>query len=169
MSQDSSPPTPLATWNPARGVWETNQQAICGHLEPYSQTWPKWGSMRTGEVFALPMPAPLTGGSASSSSQLLGTPNAHPRTHSPRDVDHGIQLANQVMALLPTPQAHDSHSPKTPEQVAAMRERTGAGVRNLNEEVITLLPMPVADNSRGLPPESTDYQSLANVAATLTD
>ena len=27
---------------------------------------------------------------------LLGTPNAHPRTHSPRQVDHGIQLANQV-------------------------------------------------------------------------
>jgi hypothetical protein len=32
----------------------------------------------------------------------------------------------------------------------------------------SLLPTPVADNSRGLPSESTDYQSLANVAATLT-
>ncbi len=26
----------------------------------------------------------------------LGTPTAHPRTHTPREVDHGIQLANQV-------------------------------------------------------------------------
>jgi hypothetical protein len=98
MSQDYSAPTPLATWNPARGVWEMNQQAICGHSEPYSQTWPRWGSMRNGEVFVLPTPAHPTAGSASSS----------------------------------------------------------------------LLPTPVADNSRGLPSESTDYQSLANVAATLT-
>jgi site-specific DNA-cytosine methylase len=29
-----------------------------------------------------------------------GTPNAHERTHSPRDVDHGIQLANQVKGSL---------------------------------------------------------------------
>lgn len=35
----------------------------------------------------------------------------------------------------PTPQAHDSVGGKTPEQVLAMRERTGAGVSNLNEEV----------------------------------
>lgn len=33
-----------------------------------------------------------------------------------------------------TPQAHDAQGPKTPEQIQLMRERTGAGVRNLNEE-----------------------------------
>lgn len=38
-------------------------------------------------------------------------------------------------AQWPTPQAHDSQGPKTPEQIAAMRERTGAGVSNLNERV----------------------------------
>ncbi len=36
----------------------------------------------------------------------------------------------------PTPQAHDSGEGKTPEQIEAMRVRTGAGVRNLNEEAL---------------------------------
>jgi len=136
MSQGYSAPTPTATWNRARGVWETNQQAICGHLEPYSQTWPKWGSMRNGEVYEQPTPAHPTADSVCSS-------------------------------LLPTPQAHDAVAGKTPEQVAAMRARTGPGVRNLNEE-IHLLPTPVADNSRGLPSAQTDYQSLPNAVADLT-
>ena len=74
MSPDSSAPTPIATWNPARGVWETNQTAICGHSEPFSQTWPKQGSMRNGAVFARPTPAPRTDGNGCLS--LLPTPEA---------------------------------------------------------------------------------------------
>lgn len=35
----------------------------------------------------------------------------------------------------PTAQAHDAQGPKTPAQVATARERTGAGVANLNEAV----------------------------------
>lgn len=35
-------------------------------------------------------------GRAVNESVRVGTPTAHPRTHDPRDVDHGIQLANQV-------------------------------------------------------------------------
>ncbi len=31
---------------------------------------------------------------------LWATPQAHPRTHSPRQVDHGVQLANQVSGQL---------------------------------------------------------------------
>jgi hypothetical protein len=47
--------------------------------------------------------------------------------------------------LLPTPQAHDKHGAKTPDQVAAMRAR-GAGVRNLNEVAVNelLLRTPTA-------------------------
>lgn len=33
-----------------------------------------------------------------------------------------------------TPQAHDAVGPKTPEQIEAQRQRTGSGVRNLNED-----------------------------------
>ena len=43
------------------------------------------------------------------------------------------------------------------------------GGSQLADPALTLLPTPVADNSRGLPSSQTDYQSLANVAAALTD
>jgi hypothetical protein len=33
----------------------------------------------------------------------FGTPNSHPRTHTPRDVDHGVQLANQIGGPLNPP------------------------------------------------------------------
>ncbi len=35
----------------------------------------------------------------------------------------------------PTPQAHDRHGAKTPQQAQAVRDRSGGGVRNLNVEV----------------------------------
>lgn len=46
-----------------------------------------------------------------------------------------------------------------PEHAAAERSSVAAG--------LTLLPTPVADNSRGLPSSGTDYASLANVAVSL--
>lgn len=66
----------LATWNPARGVWEKEQMNLCGHSELYSETWPTSGSMRGGTVFELPRPAPRTVASASSSSPILPTPTS---------------------------------------------------------------------------------------------
>ena len=71
MSADCSQPRLIATWNPARGVWETTQTAICEHLEPYSQTWPTSGMTRAGVAYERPTPARLMDGSASS---LLPTP-----------------------------------------------------------------------------------------------
>jgi hypothetical protein len=54
----------------------------------------------------------------------------------------------------PTPQAHDQVGGKTPEQVQVMRERTGAGVSNLNEAV-AFWPTPSAMNPNdGQAPEA---------------
>lgn len=61
----------IATWNPARSVWETDQAAICGHLEPFSQTWPTSGMTRNGVAYALPTWAPHTADSGSSSLPLV--------------------------------------------------------------------------------------------------
>jgi hypothetical protein len=66
---------------------------------------------------------------------------------------HQVNLQDQVCTVeaekakphWPTPQAHDSQGGKTPEQVREMRERTGAGVSNLNEEV-HLWPTPNVPN-----------------------
>ena len=96
---DSLARQPLATWNPARGVWETTQVAICGHLEPYSQTWPKWGMTRRGVAFALPTPAHPTDGYESSSLLLLPTVKA---TSNENRQSLGYS-PNLGMVLLPTP------------------------------------------------------------------
>ena len=45
--------------------------------------------------------------------------------------------------------------------------RHGHSVAGAGGSALTLLPTPVADNSRGLPSASTDYASLANVAVSL--
>lgn len=169
---------------------------LCGHLAPYSQTWPTSGSMRTGVLYPLLTRELRTDGRGSSSSRgpLLPTPETgqSPNGHGVRDgrsgnghqsgnsLDntvrdllktptaqlaanggsqhpdkrrqggHGPTLADQVEHLLPTPQAHDAVKGKTPEQIAAMRARSGAGVRNLNEVAETLLlPTPTAMDSHG--------------------
>ena len=50
-----APPASLATWNSARGVWETTQPSLlCGHLAPYSDPWPTSGTTHGGSCFALP-------------------------------------------------------------------------------------------------------------------
>src|SRR5690606_33900929 len=77
MSPESSPQQPMATWSPARGVWETPVvNLLCGHSEPFSQTWPASGSMRSGRAWERPTSAPRTGAAACSSSPGLPTPRA---------------------------------------------------------------------------------------------
>lgn len=63
----------------------------------------------------------------------------------------GPNLPNLVSEMWPTPTAHDALTPKTPEQVAAMRARApkrkgggSPGVSNLNETVAALWPTPTA-------------------------
>ena len=67
----------------------------------------------------------------------------------------GWNLDDQVAALWPSPQAHDAASPKTPEQIAHMKQtaakRQGGGppgVRNLNE-VASTWPTACAADARG--------------------
>lgn len=78
--------------------------ALCGHSEPWLETWPAWGMAVGGAVFALPTPAPLMDGSACSS---LPTPTASMATGagtSGRDGGPNLQTA---VDLLPTPRATD--------------------------------------------------------------
>ena len=113
------PRQPLATWNPASSVWETQESHICGHSVVFSETWPSSGMTRAGVAYALPTWEPPTDAGVCSSSP----------------------------GLLPTPQAHDAVKGKTAEQVARMRS-FGHGVANLNEVVEnTLAPSSGAPGS----------------------
>ena len=144
---------PIATWNPARGAWETPVlNLLCGHLEPFSQTWPKSGSMRSGSVFPRPVPGPaISAGGCSSSRGLLPTPNATDSQGGPRAVpetrtsggpDFGPRLRDVAPTLLPTPTSNVSG--RTGEQHMAMREAIGRTTPSQLEAAVQLLPTPRA-------------------------
>ncbi len=68
---------PMATWNPDRQVWETSQADLFSEqLEPYSETFPTAGSMRSGRLWRRPTSAPATAAGGCSSSPGLPTPKA---------------------------------------------------------------------------------------------
>mgnify|MGYP000862414219 CR=1 FL=1 len=121
----------LARWDRATSSWRTSQLCLLEGSTPFSERWPTSGTMRSGQLYARPTWAPRTDASASSSS-------------------HGW----------PTPQSHDAVGGKTPAQVLAMRERTGAGVSNLNE-VAETWATPTADDANNVTRTSGQMQSLA--------
>lgn len=131
--------------------------------ERFSGTWPRSIMCSQQTVFPLPPLAPRTSaigsslllpspikrdgsnrgtqrgagstarGGGASLMQVLPTPTSHDRTHTPRPVDHGRQLANEI-ALLPTPTASTGGDGERPD-----------GVRKLLEpELRRLLPTPNA-------------------------
>lgn len=121
---------PWAVWHPASSSWRTYAGTSHSGSRKFSGTWPTSGSMRDGACYEHPTWEHPT--SVPASSSLLGTPTSHPRTHGPRDVDHGIALANQV-ALLPTPRSNEANGTGD----------HGTGGRDLRTEV-SLLPTPRA-------------------------
>lgn len=81
--------------------------------------------------------------------KMLPTPTTDDASNVTQDSGEFQSLAREMHNLLPTPQAHDAQGGKTPEQVAAMRER-GHGVSNLNEVVPHLfLPTPNSSDYKG--------------------
>ncbi len=121
----------LARWDRATSSWRTSQLCLLEGSTPFSERWPTSGTMRSGQLYARPTWAPRTDASASSSS-------------------HGW----------PTPQSHDAVGGNTPAQVLAMRERTGAGVSNLNE-VAETWATPTVDDANNVTRASGQMQSLA--------
>lgn len=116
-------PEPIATWNPARGVWERPETNIlCGHSGLFSETWPTSGMTQGGALYPLPTPGHLTGASGfSSSPDLLPTPRTADGMHSTmaanrermaRNRSDGVRAwrgtIEEAVSLLPTPNATDS-------------------------------------------------------------
>lgn len=113
---------PIARWNPARGVWETDRvNLFCGHSEPYRETWPAWGIVHDGVAYSLPRPEHLTAGNESLSG-LFGTPTSRDYKGVP---GKNVQMASlpRDVSLLPTPTHHDEKN----EMPLAGRKRNNRG------------------------------------------
>lgn len=53
-------PGSLATYDHDSSSWKTHQFSLLGGLEPFVETWPRWGMMLAGELYPLLMPDSLT-------------------------------------------------------------------------------------------------------------
>ena len=87
----------LATWNPERDVWETDQgDLISGHLAVFSETWPTSVSMRKSSVYARPTWVPATDDSACS---YLPTPRSSDTNGPGAHGTGGLDLRTVISAL----------------------------------------------------------------------
>lgn len=122
---------PMATWNPARGVWEKTGMAslLCEHLEPFSETWPTSGMTRNGQAYELPTPVLPTTASESSS---LPTPTTrdYKDGSQPHERDGVVQtdtvaraIFNSGEILLPTTRTSMANGP-TQKEIAAGNPKT---------------------------------------------
>lgn len=102
----------LAKWSQEECLWKTAQYSLLGDSELFSETWPRWGSMRNGESFQRQIPALRT---FASESGLWPTPNALPASNdlNLRCSGDGRSKPNKLgwavaESLYPTPVASDT-------------------------------------------------------------
>jgi hypothetical protein len=139
----ASMPVSLANYDPASSSWKTSQHCFLEGWEPFSETWPRSGMMRSGKAFPLQPLAPLTDANASGLWPTPVQPNGGRTLH---HVDEWrgasayhngkkvqVDLA-QAVKLWPTPQARDHFPAHKPEYIAAKKAQ-GHGMSNLNDAI----------------------------------
>lgn len=151
----------LARYDPDTCSWKTPQYSLLGDLVPFSETWPRWGTMRSGACWAQPMWEPRTRGTESGLWPTPNVPNggrsvAHVtewsesgRTayHKGKKVQVGLESA---VRLWPTPLAN-SHT-------GAGHGPNKKGGMNL-QTAVKKWPTPVASMHKGSSPASLTRKS----------
>ena len=126
-------------------LWKTHQCSLLGDLEPFSETWPRWGLMRSGECWEQQTLAHRTSGTEFGLSEKLPTPQASDyitkKTSASWKAKGGVNfsLSNpEIQAKWPTPRARDY---KDGETIPPSRK--------LNPELATLGQRVIIDGATG--------------------
>jgi hypothetical protein len=111
-------------YDPDSSLWKTHQCSLLGDLEPFLETWPKWGLMRSGEcweqmplahptkesAFGFTVPTPVA--SDGTTGSLIGKNDSfyETRTGMPRKVNQngkdGSVGLGRLVQMWPTPDAN---------------------------------------------------------------
>jgi len=98
----------LAKYDPVTHTWKTRQFSLLGGSTEFSETWPRWGLMRDGELYLLPMSERTI---CERESGLLPTPtvcgNYNRKGASPTS---GDGLITALRKMWPTMLARDSRT-----------------------------------------------------------
>jgi len=99
----------LARFDPDTSSWRTPQCSLIEDLDVFSETWPRWGSMRNGACWARMTPAPPTSENESGYWRTPTMRDNHPSKFDPNRADCQMQLAHQVAMpdRWPTPRAQE--------------------------------------------------------------
>lgn len=108
----------FARYNPDTSTWKTAQCSLLADSDEFSETWPRWGSMRNGASYLRPIPALPTFESASGLWQTPVADDAVNRVRGKYNSRGEPKLSAQVLNR-PTPRARDSQ----PEGLEAGRRR----------------------------------------------
>jgi hypothetical protein len=139
-------------YDPNSSLWKTHQCSLLGDLEPFLETWPKWGLMRSGECWEQITLERHIRGTESGLSERIPTPlTSDHKRRGPNSKQQGLP---EYVRKWATPTTMDSLPPKS--QQALLKEATQARPgrskpANLRDQVsnmdnwIKLLPTP---NSR---------------------
>jgi hypothetical protein len=151
----------FAWYDPDTHSLRTVQCSLLEASTLYSETLPRWGSMRSGRLYQQPIPALRIGESASGSWPTPvahddgKTPEAHMRMksrmkggarHTPTSLT--VMVKGIERGLWPTPQARDYFPPHKPEYIAAKKAQ-GHGMSNLNDTVAQFPTPRAASKSSG--------------------
>lgn len=95
----------FAKYDLSASKWKTAQCSLLGDLDEFSETWPRWGSMRNGECYLRPIQMPLIYGGGSGSEVIWPTPTVHGNHNMPgASASSGWGLSSAAK-LWPTPTA----------------------------------------------------------------
>lgn len=107
----------LARYDHDSRSWKTAQHSLLGDSDEFSETWPRWGTTRDGELYLLPMQALCTGENESGLLPTLTVCGNYNRKGASKTSGDGLATA---LAKLPTLCARDYRSPGR-----SRMERTG--------------------------------------------
>lgn len=93
-------------YDPASSLWKIRQFSLLGDSDVFSETWPRWGSMRDGECWALPT---LVHRTKETGSGLLPTPTRATADKEVISSQKGRNLIAHAKGLWPTPTAANAN------------------------------------------------------------
>ena len=134
-------PASLAKYDRVSRSWRTRQCLLFEDSAEFSETFPRWGTMRDGELFRQPTPSGLlairawiTSAIACGLQQRVPTPTVQDKcrdVHNQRDGSKRESLLGFVRRV-PTPTATDGH--KWNAKTKQHRKAQGSSVRICNED-----------------------------------
>jgi len=134
----------LAKWNPEDSSWRTSQASFWEEYSPYLESWPRTGTTRSGQLFALPTLARRTGANGALS---WPTPDTMPEAP-----NSGSNVTSRPKSLLLNAlRVTNWATPISQEQKTGVANHQG---RSLNKEVALWATPMAADDGKKVTPNS---------------